>query len=42
MLLEIRHVTQYQYDVPVRESVMEVWMQPQKGSWSALRKLVQF
>ena len=31
MLLEVRHVTQYQYDEPVRESVMEVWMQPQKG-----------
>ena len=31
MLLEIRHVTQYQYAFPVRESVMEVWMQPQKG-----------
>ena len=36
MLLEIRHVTQYQYDVPVRESVMEVWMQPQKGSGQRL------
>ncbi|MEO8115735.1 MAG: transglutaminase family protein [Phenylobacterium sp.] len=31
MLLEVRHVTQYIYDEPVRESVMEVWMQPQKG-----------
>ena len=30
MLLEVRHVTRYQYDEPVRESVMEVWMQPQK------------
>ena len=30
MLLEIRHVTQYRYNAPVRESVMEIWMQPQK------------
>ena len=28
MLLNVRHVTQYVYDEPVRESVMEVWMQP--------------
>ena len=32
MLLEIRHLTQYHYAAPVRESVMETWMQPQKGS----------
>ena len=32
MLLEVRHVTQYHYDRPVRESVMEVWMQPQKAA----------
>ena len=31
MLLEIRHVTQYQYAEPVRESVMELWMQPQRS-----------
>jgi transglutaminase-like putative cysteine protease len=31
MLLEIRHVTQYRYAEPVRESVMELWMQPQKS-----------
>ena len=30
MLLEVRHVTRYQYDEMVRESVMEVWMQPAK------------
>ncbi|WP_374570078.1 transglutaminase domain-containing protein [Phenylobacterium sp.] len=36
MLLEIRHVTQYLYDSPVRESVMEVWMQPQKGAGQRL------
>lgn len=36
MLLEIRHVTQYLYDAPVRESVMEVWMQPQKGAGQRL------
>ncbi|WP_296599986.1 transglutaminase family protein [Phenylobacterium sp.] len=39
MLLEIRHVTQYRYAAPVRESVMEVWMQPQK---SARQRLVSF
>ena len=39
MLLEVRHVTQYQYAVPVRESVMEVWMQPQR---SARQRLVSF
>ncbi|MDZ4374398.1 MAG: transglutaminase family protein [Phenylobacterium sp.] len=39
MLLEIRHVTQYRYASPVRESVMEVWMQPQK---SARQRLVSF
>lgn len=31
MLLEIRHITEYHYAGPVRESVMELWMQPQKG-----------
>ena len=30
MLLAVRHSTRYQYDHPVRESVMELWMQPQK------------
>ncbi len=39
MLLEIRHVTQYHYDAPVRESVMELWMQPQK---TATQRLVSF
>ena len=39
MLLEVRHVTQYHYDRPVRESVMEVWMQPQKA---ARQRLVSF
>lgn len=39
MLLEIRHVTQYRYAAPVRESVMEVWMQPQKSS---RQRLVSF
>lgn len=39
MLLEIRHVTQYHYAEAVRESVMEVWMQPQK---SASQRLVSF
>lgn len=39
MLLEIRHVTQYQYAASVRESVMELWMQPQKA---AHQRLVSF
>src|SRR5580658_10552928 len=39
MLLEVRHVTQYHYAERVRESVMEVWMQPQK---SATQRLVSF
>lgn len=39
MLLDIRHVTQYLYAAPVRESVMELWMQPQK---SARQRLVSF
>jgi transglutaminase-like putative cysteine protease len=37
--LEVRHVTQFHYEAPVRESVMEVWMQPQKG---ARQRLVSF
>ena len=28
MLYDIRHITEYRYDSPVRESVMELWMQP--------------
>src|SRR3954470_7281665 len=39
VLLEIRHVTQYHYERPVRESLMELWMQPQKG---ARQRLVSF
>jgi transglutaminase-like putative cysteine protease len=39
LLLEVRHVTQFHYAEPVRESVMEVWMQPQKG---ARQRLVSF
>jgi transglutaminase-like putative cysteine protease len=39
LLFEIRHVTQYHYDAPVRESVMELWMQPQK---TATQRLVSF
>ncbi|HWE98779.1 MAG TPA: transglutaminase family protein [Caulobacteraceae bacterium] len=31
MLFEIRHVTEYVYDATVRESVMELWMQPRSG-----------
>jgi transglutaminase-like putative cysteine protease len=39
MLLEVRHLTQYQYDGPVRESVMELWMQPQK---TGRQRLISF
>jgi transglutaminase-like putative cysteine protease len=39
MLLEIRHLTRYRYAEPVRESIMELWMQPQK---SARQRLVSF
>ena len=39
MLLEIRHLTQYRYAEPVRESVMELWMQPQK---TARQRLISF
>ena len=39
MLLDIRHVTQYHFDDSIRENVMEVWMQPQKG---ARQRLVSF
>ena len=36
MLLEIRHLTQYHYAQTVRESVMELWMQPWKGAGQRL------
>jgi len=36
LLLSVRHSTHYQYDEPVRESVMEVWMQPQKRTGQRL------
>jgi transglutaminase-like putative cysteine protease len=39
MFLEIRHVTQYLYAAPVRESVMELRLQPQK---SARQRLISF
>jgi transglutaminase-like putative cysteine protease len=39
MLLEIRHVTRYHYERPVRESVMELRMQPQK---SVRQRLISF
>src|SRR6201986_3283422 len=39
MLLEIKHLTEYHYAGPVRESVMELWMQPQKGG---RQRLVSF
>lgn len=39
MLLEIKHLTQYRYAGSVRESVMELWMQPQKTN---RQRLVSF
>ncbi|MFZ5670054.1 MAG: transglutaminase family protein [Pseudomonadota bacterium] len=39
MLLEVRHLTQYHYERPVRESVMELRMQPRK---SARQRLISF
>ena len=39
MFLEVRHLTQYQYAAPVRESVMELWLQPQK---SGRQRLISF
>ncbi len=39
MLLEVRHVTEYHYERTVRESVMELRMQPQK---SARQRLISF
>jgi transglutaminase-like putative cysteine protease len=36
MLFEVRHVTQYHYDEPVRESVIEVRMQPRKSGGQGL------
>ncbi len=39
MLLEVRHLTRYHYASNVRESVMELWMQPQK---SGRQRLVSF
>src|ERR1700749_2213007 len=39
MLLAVPHVTRFQYDEPVRESVMELWMQPQKR---AHQRLISF
>ncbi len=32
MLLSIRHRTDYRYDAPVRESVMELWVQPKQDA----------
>ena len=32
MLLDIKHVTRYRYDEPVRESVMELWMRPWRSN----------
>ena len=39
MLLDIRHVTRYHYENPIRESLMELRMQPQK---SVRQRLISF
>jgi transglutaminase-like putative cysteine protease len=39
MYLEIRHITEYHYATSVRESVMELWMQPKR---SGLQRLIRF
>ncbi|MDB5430979.1 MAG: hypothetical protein JWP35_2095 [Caulobacter sp.] len=39
MFLEIRHITEYHYEANVRESVMELWMQPQK---TVRQRLISF
>jgi transglutaminase-like putative cysteine protease len=38
MLFNIRHQTQYRYEAPVRESVMELWVQPQQSESQRLTK----
>ena len=38
MFFNIRHRTQYRYDAPVRESVMELWVQPQQSDSQQLTK----
>ncbi|MHB8528012.1 MAG: transglutaminase family protein [Caulobacteraceae bacterium] len=38
MLFDIRHQTRYSYDAPVRESVMEVWVQPRQGGGQRLTR----
>src|SRR5580700_5125182 len=36
MLYEVRHVTEYRYDEPVRESIMELRMQPRHAAGQGL------
>jgi transglutaminase-like putative cysteine protease len=38
MLFDIRHQTHYHYEAPVRESVMEVWVQPRQDDGQRLTK----
>lgn len=38
MLFDIRHQTKYRYDAPVREAVMEVWVQPRQGEGQRLTR----
>ncbi len=39
MLFTVRHETQYRYGAPIRESVMELWVQPRQ---SATQRLTRF
>jgi transglutaminase-like putative cysteine protease len=36
MLFDIRHQTKYRYDAPIREAVMEIWVQPRQGDGQRL------
>src|SRR3974390_3189898 len=38
MLFDVRHRTHYEYDAPVRESVMEVWVQPRQSESQRLTR----
>jgi transglutaminase-like putative cysteine protease len=37
MFYSIRHITRFRYTTPVRESVMELWMQPRSENFQAVR-----
>ena len=38
MLFDIRHQTKYRYDAPIREAVMEIWVQPRQGDGQRLTR----